>query len=448
MQAWNAFINKLNKQMSESVINKWIRSLKIKQFDARNIYLEATDPFHAQWIKEHVLPIAIKELKNNNGYTIKIHLSIKNEKIPSPQKIKKTQKPIFISEQPEDFYSFTTFFADEQNELVVKLLKQITGYEEKISDDSFLTSFNPIFIYGPIGSGKTHLLATTAKELSKQGKNVFFTSAKNFTEHVVQAFRLGLLHDFRNAYRNAEVLIIDDIDLLAGKAATQEEFFHTFNTLHNLNRQIIISSTFSPGNLKNIEQRLISRFEWGITLPLSKVKQTTLGFILDAKEKHFSLNLTEETKKFLIESFPSTDKLQTAVQALVLRSSEIFKKSDSPLPIDIHHAKQWLSDLMEKQNELTPVSIIKAVANYFDISSNDILGKAQTKQYVLPRQTAMYFCREKLNIPYKKIGEIFNRDHSTVMAGIKHITQEKNNKLSEKKILSSLLEIEKTLNDY
>ena len=439
MQAWHKFVDNLNKLMSEFVIDKWIRSLKIKKFDARNIYLEANDYFQINWLKEHLLPLAKKELKNNNSLPIKIYLSVKNE---APFKSTPIKKIIFTPDVPDNFYSFDNFYTDKKNELAVKLLKQISGYEKNISDDSF---FNPIFLYGPNGSGKTHLLSATATELSKHGKKIFFVTAQTFTEHVVQAFRLGLLHDFRNTYRNTEVLIVDGVDLLAGKNATQEEFFHTFNSLHNLNRQIIISSTSSPSNL-NIEQRLISRFEWGITLPLDTINQTeAFQFMLQNHEKHFSLNLSEETKIFLTQTFLAPNKLQTALQALLIRSSSAFSKTkiDTTTPLDIYHIKNLLADLIEKEQKktLTTDSIIAATADYFGVSASDILGKSQTKEYTLPRQTAMYFCRQKLKIPYKKLGEIFNRDHSTVMSSIKFIEKEKTSKKKINYITSDLEKI-------
>ena len=280
-----------------------------------------------------------------------------------------------------------------------------------------------------------------AQALISLGKNAFYIKSQTFTSHVVNAFRLSSLPEFRNTYRNVDILLIDDIHLIAGKNATQEEFFHTFNTLHSQGNQIIISSNIPPRDLKQVEQRLISRFEWGITLSLGKIDKIGLSKILDVKEKSYQLNFDDESKSFLLNTFSSAKEIEQAMQAIILR----FNKKETLNKINIHLIKSYLSDLLaeKEKNILSSSFIIEVISKHFGIFSNDILGKSQTKECAFPRQIAMYFCRTKLNMPYQKIGEIFERDHSTVMTSVKFIEKGKAEK--SKDIFFTLLDIEKKL---
>jgi chromosomal replication initiator protein len=226
----------------------------------------------------------------------------------------------------------------------------------------------------------------------------------------VQAIRLGQMQAFRKIYRDIDVLIIDDIHIFSRKGATQEEFFHTFNTLHTAGSLILLSANASPTKLHEIEPRLISRFEWGISLGLEK---GDFAPILEKKAHLWNIFLSDELTRFLLEKFPRNPIL--ALQALVLRGKGAA--------ISCLGAERLLKDLIEKEqaNELTPEQIIKDVAGHYGITSEDLLGKSQTRECSLPRAMAMYLCRKNLNLPFQKIGDLFDRDHSTVMSSVKQI---------------------------
>lgn len=246
--------------------------------------------------------------------------------------------------------------------------------------------------------------------MQKSGKRVFFVKAETFTGHVVQAIRLGQMQEFRKVYRDIDVLIIDDIHIFSRKNATQEEFFHTFNTLHTSGRLILISANVPPMQLSEIEPRLISRFEWGISLGLQKGEMKA---ILEKKTALWKLPCNEELIPFLLDKFPRNPIL--ALQALALRS-----KGTHLTPL---LAERLLKDLLakEQENALTPEKIVKAIAAHYGITSEDLLGKSQMRECALPRFVAMYYCRERLKMPFQKIGELFGRDHSTVMSSVKQI---------------------------
>jgi chromosomal replication initiator protein len=223
------------------------------------------------------------------------------------------------------------------------------------------------------------------------------------------------MQEVRAAYRSIDTLIVDDIQCFARKSATQEEFFHTFNTLHTLDKQIILSANELPSHLQDIEPRLISRFEWGVSFSLHPPSPQDLGKILQQKAKLLELPLTTELLHFLIKNFSSNPKAPIeALHALALRSSG---------PTSLTEVKRLLSDLLlrEQASLLSAEQIIKQTAAYFGIKLEDLTGPSQMRTFAQPRQIAMYLCRTLLNLPFQGIGRIFDRDHSTVMTSVRAV---------------------------
>ncbi len=427
MKEWKEFILSQEKILGKSTIDKWLSSLKIIKFDACNLYLEAKDSFQITWFEEHIRPKIKKSLVNNNNHPIKVFISHSNF-----QKKEKKLKDIPISfEINEDVIQphkkFSSFISEESNLMAYKLLNELTA-----DDGISLASYNPIFLFGKKGVGKTHLLMATATALKEKELKTFYVSAQSFTDHVVQAIRLGHMKYFRQTYRQIDVLLVDDVDIFSNKNATQEEFFHTFNTLHTNSCQIILASDLPPTQLTGIEPRLISRFDWGISIKIEKLNEKSYKQAIYQKAKLFDLDFTDQQLDFFKINFPNNlEKIQQALEALVLRLhlNPINEELTSTrLEILLH-------DLIKKEEKikLTPEILIKHIATHFDLSSEDILGKSQTKECVIPRQLAMFLCRNRLNLTYTKIGKIFQKDHSTVISSVKNISKElgsKKNKIS------------------
>ncbi len=393
MKEWQQFLSQLERELGTESVRKWIP--KVVRFDAGNLYLEARDSFQINWFEEHVRP-RLKGFVNNNQRPIKVHWGTE-QKLTS-KKIELGPRTLsFLPDPIDPEMSLENFIPSQKNSVAYQLLTEPN-------------SFNPIYLYGPKGAGKTHLLMGAAIALQRSKKKVFFVRAETFTEHVVQAIRLSQMQTFRKIYREIDALLIDDIHIFSRKAATQEEFFHTFNALHTLGRPILLSAEVPPMQLREIEARLISRFEWGISLELEKSDRFP---ILKKKAALWKIDLDDALKHFLLEKFPSDPIL--ALQALVLRSNGT--------PVNRIIAEQLLKDLLEKEGRqaLTPEKIVRTVAAHYGITSEDLLGKSQMREYTLPRQVAMYFCREKLKLPFQKIGEFFGRDHSTIISSIKQI---------------------------
>lgn len=428
MQIWEQFLQLQEAELGTETVDKWLRSLKIQRFDACNLYLEAKDSFQVLWFEEHVRSKAQTKLVNGNNTRIKVHLSIANTQ-PASNKtkepsLKKTHAPFSFKlnfDELDPLCSFDNFIVNEENRLAYRLLTEMVDLDGQPRATP-LGTFNPIYIYGNGGSGKTHLLMSLAKAIQVRGLKVIYARAEKFTDHFVNAIRAGEMSIFRQTYRNRDVLIIDDVHVFSRKGATQEEFFHTFNTLHLEGKQIVLSANCAPQELQLIEPRLVSRFEWGIVLPIKPLQRGEMKQILALKAKALNFPLPNKIAEFLTETFVSNPKALTkALEALILR-----------LHLDSHHSisaltipgvKSILADLVleEQKSAITPSKIIQAVAEQYGIRTEDILGKAQTRECVTPRQVAMFLCRRQLKLPFMKIGGLFSKDHSTVMSSIKQI---------------------------
>lgn len=426
MQAWEQFLDRQESLIGPETVDKWLRSLKVIRYDAANLYLLAKDSFQILWFEEHFRKQVEGEFVNNNNRPIKIHLSLTAETASKkkPKKIKQESVPVLqkftVSFDTLDPHcTFENFAATTSHLLPYKLLLHLKNRSEH-------ATYNPIYLCGASGTGKTHLLMATANALKELNLSIVYVRAETFTEHVVTAIRAGEMRLFRQSYRNADVLIVDDVHLFAKKWATQEEFFHTFNTLHMAGKQIILSANCPPNQLAEIEARLVSRFEWGIVIPIEPIQYSEAKKILEAKAKAMNCALNSKVSDFLLETFTSSTKsLCRALEALILRSHLNPDHSVTTNQISLPYAQKQLSDLMqeEQHSALTPPKIIQQVAEFFGIRPEDILGKAQSRECVLPRHLAMYLCRTQLKLAFTKIGTVFSKDHSTVMSSVKIVQQ-------------------------
>lgn len=428
MKAWFDFVANLESHFGKETLDRWVLSLKILSYDACNLYLEAKDALHLAWYEEQIRPLVKNQFLNNNSHPIKVHLSIEGQRtsfsVPLQKESSAEKKPLFSSDPYSVENIFSSFIVSEKNDLPFQLLSQMSGeVDPNIPEERetlALGTFNPIFLHGKESSGKTHLLHATAAALEKKGLKPFYIKAQNFSQHVIGAMREGNMEAFRRTYRNADVLLIDDIHYFARKSATQEEFFHTFNSLHTLGKQIIITANCSPAGLKDIEPRLVSRFEWGISLYLELLEKKEMKEFLHQKAKHLGVTLSEEIFSFLIQEFGSSPShIQKAVETLHFKMHLQEKKELYSLP-QAQEILGTLSTAIAKE-AITPEKIIESVAAHFGIQPEDITGNGRAREFSLPRQITMYLCRNRLQMPFQQIGRTLNRDHSTVMTSVRQI---------------------------
>ncbi len=280
-------------------------------------------------------------------------------------------------------------------------------------------AYNPLFLYGGVGLGKTHLLHAIGNLCAIRGSQVLYVSSEEFTNDLINAIRSHTTQAFREKYRRIDVLLIDDIQFIAGKESTQEEFFHTFNTLHGQDKQIVITSDRPPKALITLEERLRSRVEWGLTADIQPPDLETRQAILRARAERSGLRISNEIIELIAR------RVQSNIRELEGALTRVSAFADlSGIPLTPQLVEVALSDLLPRRSELQPDDIIRRVAETYGVTVDRIMGRDRSKQVALPRQIAMYLLRQEANYSLPQIGEVLGgRDHTTVMYGCEKIAE-------------------------
>jgi len=310
-------------------------------------------------------------------------------------------------------YNFETFVVGKGNELAHAAAKAVAEEPGK--------AYNPLFIYGDVGLGKTHLLQAIANEILNKNKHqeILYVSAEKFTSEYVGSVKEGAADEFKDRYRDVNLLLIDDIQFISGKEQTQEEFFHTFNSLYQSDKQIVISSDRPPKSIPALEERLQSRFEWGMIADVDSPDLETRVAILEKKCQQKDFEINQELLELIATLVQSNIReLEGALNKIIAyHQLKNFKPTEDSI--------KSVLDSFKSQNQrktLTPKEILETVADFFDIELEDILGKSRKKKYSLPRQIAMFLLREELDMSYPEIGnELGGRDHTTAIHGYEKI---------------------------
>ena len=286
-------------------------------------------------------------------------------------------------------------------------------------------AYNPLFLWGGVGLGKTHLMHAIGNFVVENApeKKVLFVSAETFTNELINSIKDSKNEEFRNKYRSIDVLLIDDIQFIAGKSSTEEEFFHTFNTLHEANKQIVLTSDRPPKEIANLTERLRSRFEWGLICDVNPPDYETRIAILKKKAQDDNIYVSDEVFMFIAEKIKSNIRELEGVFNSVVAYRGLVNKE-----ISIEVAEEALKNYNTNRSPeaLTPKEIISATAKYFRLKPEDMKSQRRTKELAAARQIAMYLCRELTGVSLKKLGEEYfgNRDHTTIMHGIKKVEQD------------------------
>lgn len=316
-------------------------------------------------------------------------------------------------------YTFDTFVVGNNNKFAHAAALAVAESPGKM--------YNPLFIHGGAGLGKTHLMHAIAHFILEENpdKRVLYVTSETFTNELIEAIRNGnntATTKFREKYRSVDVLLIDDIQFIIGKEATQEEFFHTFNDLHGKKKQIIISSDKPPKDIETLEARLRSRFEWGLIADITLPDYETRMAILHKKEELEGYNISEEVIKYIATNIKSNIRELEGAFNKVMASSKLEKKE-----VTLELAEQALKDIIspDEQKVITPDYIISVVAEHYHVTVADLCGNKRSSKIVMPRQIAMYLCRDIIDTSLKTIGKnLGDRDHTTVMHGIEKIENE------------------------
>jgi chromosomal replication initiator protein len=315
-------------------------------------------------------------------------------------------------------YVFSTFVVGKSNEFAHAAAKAVAENPSQ--------SYNPLFLYGGVGLGKTHLLHAIGHEILRTRPNlrVLYLAAEQFVNELINSIRFDRMPEFRERYRTIDVLLIDDIQFLANKERTQEEFFHTFNTLYTSQKQIILTSDSSPRNIPTLEERLRSRFEWGLIADIQQPDLETKVAILQRKAYLENTELPDDVAEFIAQQVKSNIRELEGLLTRVIAFSSLTGKPMSPAL-----ARETLKDILpEEGKKPAAADIIKAVARHYDLKVADVKSKSNARQIVIPRQVAMYLCKKLTDLSYPEIGKLFNdKHHSTVMYSVDKVAELRKN---------------------
>jgi len=418
---WSKILEILEKETSQQNFSTWLKPIKFKNIDNTNINIAVNNKFFSDWIRENYKERIERIYETKYGEKKYLVINIEEFKKEITKKNKnnneiKSKKPIEISVNTftniNNKYLFNNFVCGPSNQFAHAASLAVANNPA--------TTYNPLFIYGGVGLGKTHLIHAIGNEIIKNNKKfkVSYYSSEKFMNELVNCIRYGKMEEFRTKFRNMDVLLIDDIQFIAGKERTQEEFFHTFNALYESHKQIIVTSDKFPKEIPGLEERLRSRFEWGLIADIQAPDVETKLAIVKIKADQNNIKITDEIAYFLANSITSNIR---ELEGLLIRIGAFSSLTSTP--IDITMAKSVLKDvLIEKNKEITVEEIQKTVANYFNTKISDIKSSKRHKSLVLPRQISMYITRKLTDLSYPEIGANFGgKDHSTIIYAIKKI---------------------------
>ena len=423
-EKWDKILESIrdDNELSNVAFKTWLLPLKVFRIEG-NI-LKITAPFEqaATYVENKYKTFLYVAVAEAMGEEYEIRIITEDEALKekplepeTPKKAAAAPAPKVAEEQKTNLnprYTFDTFVIGSNNRFAHAAALAVAESPGK--------EYNPLFLYGGVGLGKTHLMHSVAHYILQQDptKKVLYVTSEVFTNELIDSIRNGnnnSMTAFREKYRNIDVLLIDDVQFIIGKESTQEEFFHTFNALHSANKQIIISSDRPPKDMETLEARLQSRFEWGLIADISSPDYETRMAILRKKEELDGYNIDDEVIRYIATNIKSNIReLEGALNKLGALSN--LEKRE----INISMAEEVLKDIISpnQKREVTPQVILEVVAEHYGISVSDIIGGKRNAEIVTPRQVVMYLCREITDTPYKAIGILLgNRDHSTIING-------------------------------
>jgi len=454
-QIWQAALGELQVQMSRPNFETWLRQAAAVSIDDRRFVVRAHSTFAAEWIDRRLRPQIEQTLQHIVGRPLDLEVIVAHppragsSSVSDGTSAARRSPPIEESEPtvapemdhhhsssrpepapvaaptplsafptgdwlPNPAYTFETFTVGKSNQTAHAAA---VGVAEDPGH-----GYNPLFIYGGVGLGKTHLLHAIANVVVRRGSRTLYVSAEDFTNQMVGAIRTNRNEEFRQRYRTIEVLLVDDVQFIAGKEGTQEEFFHTFNALHGVGHQIVLTSDRPPKAIANLAERLQSRFAWGIAVDVQLPDLETRRAILQSKAARQGVSVPDDVIEFLASAIRSNIReLEGGLNRVVAYS----RLTNQPLSTGM--ARGAIEDLVQsaQRRMLGTADVIDVVCRYYRVEARALRGKAREKEIVVPRQVAMYLMRQKTQSSLVDIGrELGGRDHSTVLHGCDRIQSE------------------------
>ncbi|HNT74838.1 MAG TPA: chromosomal replication initiator protein DnaA [Anaerolineae bacterium] len=413
---WQAALGELELQMTRATFDTWLRDTHCIGIEDDNIVIVGVKNGYAvEWLGNRLYPVVQRTLHRLTGEEMQARFVVWEAKRgyepPPPLTPETIDLPPHAVYDPglNPDYTFSSFVVGPSNRLAQAASQAVAEAPAR--------AYNPLFIHGGVGLGKTHLLHAIGHICYRQGMQVLYVSSETFTNNLIEAIRTHTTDQFREKYRTADVLLVDDIQFIAGKESTQEEFFHTFNALRDTRRQVILSSDRPPKAMVTLEERLRSRFEWGLIVDIQSPDYETRVAILQSKAEQLGVEVPNALLSYIATNIESNIRELEGALNRVLAMTRL-----TGLPLSKQITEQALADLLPNRPEISASEILGAVALYYGLDQSDLRSAERSRRVAQPRQVAMYLMREETNASLPQIGaELGGRDHTTVLYGYERV---------------------------
>lgn len=409
-QAWQATLGQLQMDMPKASFDTWVRSAELVNQNGSSVTIGVQNAYARDWLDSRLSSTISHLMAGYLDSPVDVDFKVWHKEMETGGSYSEPVSAEPIDEAPRrqsrtlmNRYRFENFVVGASNRMAHAACLAVA--------ENPAHAYNPLFLYGGVGLGKTHLLHAIGNSALDSGLGVLYVSSEEFTNDLINSIRTHNTQAFRDRYRSIDVLLIDDIQFIAGKESTQEEFFHTFNTLHNQEKQIVITSDRPPKAMVTLEERLRSRFEWGLTVDIQPPDLETRTAILRSKAERALRIVPPEILNCIARQVQSNIRELEGALTRVLAYADL---SGSPLTEEMVNVA--LADLLPQRTSVEPAYVLSVVASAFGVSRERLLGRDRSREVVLPRQVAMYLMREVGSISLPQIGEALGgRDHTTVM---------------------------------
>jgi len=418
-QAWQSVLGQLQMEMPKASFDTWVRDTKPLSYDNGTLTIGARNAYARDWLESRLSSTVSRLLTGIMNLSVGINFVISQGN--GDEHVEETGETLLSTDVAEPLalpkrnpslsprYTFENFVVGGGNRLAHAACLAVAEKPAR--------AYNPLFVYGGVGLGKTHLLHAIGNACHSRDLSVLYVSSEEFTNDMINAIRTHTTQAFREKYRSIDVLLVDDIQFIAGKESTQEEFFHTFNTLHGQDKQIIVSSDRSPKSLITLEERLRSRFEWGLTADIQPPDLETRLAILRYKAEGIGRYIPEDILEIISRRVQSNIRELEGALNRIIAFADLSGSTLTPQLVEVA-----LADLLPLPSDIPPERVIDLVARAFNLNIEKLLSRDRSRKVALPRQIAMYLLREEVNASLPQIGNALGgRDHTTVMYGIEKV---------------------------